>query len=300
MRIRSLLLGIALILSACAQAQDKGFVTTSRFTMNEEPASEGNFAFTIREGETVVQDFGISHTKDMHLIVVRKDLEHFQHLHPVKDDTGMWTIALKTPMGGTYWFYADFVDTGRQPQTLRLVKEMPGEGQGEGNVEPHLGDLVQDPDGYDAAEKVVDTYRVQVATLQSSDGISFHYTVLDVAGKQVTFEEYLGEKGHSILISPEGDFVHTHPFKEYEGYKESDRPVFFVSYPRDAFYRIFTQFKINGKVLAVDYDWNVPQNPSRSADADEEQEEGSEADGHDHGGDMGDNGAPVRLDVLEE
>lgn len=78
---------------------------------------------------------------------------------------------------------------------------------------------------------------------------------MDREGRNVVFEKYLGEKGHSVLIGPSGDFIHTHPFKEYVGYDESDPPVFVTPPLEDYFYRIFTQFQIKGKVITVNFDW---------------------------------------------
>lgn len=229
-------------------------------------STDTEIAFSVRDGDKAFDDYGVSHTKEVHLIVVREDLEHFQHLHPKRDSDGVWRLPFTPPAGGTYWLYADFEDSGGRPHTIRFSKAFPGE-TGPLGLRPHAADLVKDPDGYTAAEKVVDVYHIQVATLRSVDGTSFHYTVLDARGKQVTFEEYLGAKGHSVLISPRGDFVHTHPFTEYEGYDPADRPIFFVRYPTGDFYRIFTQFQVAGKVLTVDFDWTDPRPPPSSAPA---------------------------------
>ena len=46
-------------------------------------------AFTILgEDGRPVEDFDVEHTKRMHLIVVRRDLTGFQHLHPTQDADG--------------------------------------------------------------------------------------------------------------------------------------------------------------------------------------------------------------------
>lgn len=278
--MRRCLLFTALLLTACAAgpAAHDGMqevhvsLPPSRedLVIGEEAASPGTFAFTIRRGDAIVTDFTVQHTKDMHFIVVRRDLEHFQHLHPVRDAEGFWRVPLSVPAGGTYWLYADFADAQGTPHTVRLEKRMPGEGA-DGAVQPHLGDLAKDPDGYDAAEKQVDGYRIQVSTHRTIDGTAFVYTVFDATGNVAPLEGYLGARGHSILISTKGDFVHTHPFDE-RGLGSKDRPAFFTSYPRDDFYRIFTQLKTGGKVLVTDFDWDHPA-PPPSAEPGEEEEE---------------------------
>src|SRR5436190_329868 len=42
-----------------------------------------------------VRDFDVEHTKRMHLIVVRRDLSGFQHLHPRMTEDGEWTAPLR-------------------------------------------------------------------------------------------------------------------------------------------------------------------------------------------------------------
>ena len=41
-----------------------------------------------------VTGYQTEHDKDLHLIVVRRDLSHFQHVHPVLDAEGTWTVPL--------------------------------------------------------------------------------------------------------------------------------------------------------------------------------------------------------------
>ncbi len=59
------------------------------------------------DGE-VVRDFEEEHEAPLHLIVVRRDLTGYQHLHPEMDAAGTWSVPLELPRGGTYRAYADF------------------------------------------------------------------------------------------------------------------------------------------------------------------------------------------------
>jgi hypothetical protein len=67
-------------------------------------------------------------------------------------------------------------------------------------------------------------------------------------------EPYLGARGHSVIISPSAEFIHAHASDEGE------LPTFITTLP-SGFYRMFTQFQINGKVLTVDFDWQTSSNP---------------------------------------
>ena len=49
----------------------------------------------------------------MHLIVVRRDLTGFQHLHPTTSDVGTCSVELRLASAGSYRVFADFKRNGR-------------------------------------------------------------------------------------------------------------------------------------------------------------------------------------------
>lgn len=249
------LLCVLFLLSACSgngvitdHGGDHGTMAGgSTLTIHDE-STDGSIAYAIMDGDTVFSDYGITHTKEMHLIVVRDDLTQFAHLHPKRDAAGVWRIDHVPNAGGSYWIFADFAESGGKGHTLRFDRKYSGDNGAE-NFALHPG-----------SEKVVDGYRVTLSTTQSADYVEFAYTMLDAAGAEPQLQDYLGEKGHSILLSRDGDFIHTHPHKEYVGYAPSDPPIFIVprSSLKDDFYRVFTQFQIDGKVITADFDWLSP------------------------------------------
>ncbi len=55
--------------------------------------TEGELALTITGSDgNPVTDFELEHEKELHLIAVRADGQHFRHVHPEMDDDGTWTI----------------------------------------------------------------------------------------------------------------------------------------------------------------------------------------------------------------
>jgi hypothetical protein len=64
-----------------------------------------------------VRDFAVEHEKRMHLIVVRRDGQGFQHLHPTMDAAGTWSVPLTLAQAGAYRVFADFKH-GDRAQTL--------------------------------------------------------------------------------------------------------------------------------------------------------------------------------------
>ncbi|MGQ7278468.1 hypothetical protein ACT91Q_10870 [Brevibacillus thermoruber] len=64
-----------------------------------------------------IEKFEINHEKEMHLIVVSKDLSTFQHLHPENRGKGLFTVTMTFPTGGDYKLIADFIPSGGEPKT---------------------------------------------------------------------------------------------------------------------------------------------------------------------------------------
>lgn len=199
-------------------------------------SGSGSIAFALREGESDFDDFGISHTKRMHVIVVRSDLRFFQHLHPERGNDGVWRVPYTPPVDGLYWIFADFVDGDEGTYTIRFDRQY-----GTAVFTPLMED--------NAVEKTVDEYHITLDIHLEEDEVTFTYHITDAQGQVVQPEEYLGAKGHSVLISPQGDFIHTHPSDEVGD------SVFRTYLPENAFYRVFTQFLLRGKVIVVTFDW---------------------------------------------
>jgi len=177
------------------------------------------FRIVDRSGRTV-RDFDVEHTKRMHLIVVRRDMTGFQHLHPTANAGGEWTVPATLRDAGAYRVFADF-SVGGKPHTL-------------------AGDLTVDgtvrarPLPRPAGSVEVDGMRVT----RTHGGLGF---VVTRGGKPVHVEQYLGARGHLVALR-EGDlaFLHVHP--------DEDRLRFMATFPTPGRYRLFLQFKTDGRV----------------------------------------------------
>src|SRR5215207_600790 len=69
------------------------------------PGTPTAYVFEVIDDKgNVVKDFEITHTKIMHVIVVRRDLGQFQHIHPEYDPaSGEFTLSnLILPTAGEY------------------------------------------------------------------------------------------------------------------------------------------------------------------------------------------------------
>ncbi len=176
------------------------------------------FRITDADGATV-RDFDVEHTKRMHLIVVRRDLTGFQHLHPEQQPDGSWSVPVALAAAGTYRVLADF-SVGGEAQTLGADLQVDG------------------PVRSRALPQPVDT--VDVDGLRVARDADLGFTVTR-DGAPVPLEDYLGAKGHLVALR-EGDlaFLHVHP--------DADRLRFEADFPSAGRYRLFLQFKTGGQV----------------------------------------------------
>src|SRR5215208_1274649 len=98
-------------------------VSTAGYTLQVSPKTfeagqEEAFGLRILDrGGHAVRDFDEQHGERMHLIVVRRDLAHYQHLHPSLGTDGTWSVPLVLPEPGVYRAFADF-SVGGESLTL--------------------------------------------------------------------------------------------------------------------------------------------------------------------------------------
>ena len=193
----------------------------------------GTFRFRIvdHDGRTV-RDFDLEHTKKLHLIVVRRDLTGYQHLHPVEEPDGSWAVALTLPEPGTYRVFTDFKASGSDRTTLGTDLIVPGASRPAPLPAP-------------ATTTSVDGYDVAIASKAGQgEERELSFTVAR-DGRPVEIEPYLGAAGHLVVLR-QGDlaYLHAHPNEE-----AGSGPIrFMVEYPSAGAYRLFLQFKSDGAV----------------------------------------------------
>lgn len=167
------------------------------------------------------------HERRMHLIVVRRDLTGFQHLHPHMDPDGTWRTPVTLGTAGAWRAFADHAADGI-PATLGVDVLVGGEF--------HPQPL---PDSSTSAV----TSAHQVTLERRPDGVHRFTVVAD--GTTVRPEPYLGALGHLVVLRW-GDlaFLHVHPVSR-------DDLVFQVDYPTPGAYRCFLQYVVHGEVSTV-------------------------------------------------
>lgn len=191
------------------------------------------FRILDEDGGTV-RDFDELHTKRMHLIVVRRDLTGFQHLHPELSGDGTWSTPLRLDAAGSYRVFADFSHDG-EPTTL--ASDLAVDGEVRMAPLPPASATARSEGGYE----VVRSGRAPRAGEEAA--LTF---AVSRDGEPVALRPYLGAGGHLVALR-EGDlaFLHVHPI----GDAGKDGSVTFdATFPTAGRYRLFLQFEAGGEV----------------------------------------------------
>ncbi len=205
-----------------------------------------------------VTSYTENHDKDLHLILVRRDMSGYQHLHPTRGSDGTWSIPISVGTPGQYRVLADFQPAAHH-EAITLGIDVPAP-----------GDYRPVPLPAPATTAEVDGYTVTMTGELSSGELGF--TVSRDGGPVTGLEPYLGALGHLVVLR-EGDlaYLHVHPAAE-------DALAFAAEIPSPGAYRLYLDFQHGGKVRTAEFtavtaagEYVVPETPEGHAD-----------DGHTH------------------
>lgn len=194
----------------------------------------------VDEQGDAVRDFDVTHTRRMHLIVARRDLTGFQHLHPRMAADGTWTTDLRLDAAGSYRVFADF---SRDDLPVTLANDLRVDGAADLRALPAPSTTAVSDGGYDV--------RLDAGAARAGTEADLRFTVTK-AGEPVRTEPYLGAGGHLVALR-EGDlaFLHVHPTEHGAGIG------FEATFPTTGAYRLFLQFQVAGEVQTVAFTQEV-------------------------------------------
>jgi hypothetical protein len=236
---------------------DQGYRLSAERTVL--PVGTSDFRFRIDGPDGVVRDFEEKHGKELHLIVVSRDLNRYAHLHPVRDGAGTWSVALADLAAGPYRIFADFQAVGGPSLTLGVDVSVPGD------YPAHIR-----PDA--SVVSRVDGFAVALSGDITAAGESLVTLRATQAGAPAALEPYLGANGHLVAIR-EGDLAYLHVHPE-DGEAHPGEVPFALHAPSAGRYRLFFDFQVGGVVRTADFTIDV-------ADAgDDGHEPTDEAHGH--------------------
>ncbi|MGQ0842830.1 MAG: hypothetical protein ACT4QF_01725 [Sporichthyaceae bacterium] len=205
----------------------------------------------------VVREYVATHEKEMHLILVRRDFEGFQHLHPERSADGTWTVPANFGAAGTYRAFADFAPAALGGQVLTLGADLfvPGDFQPTDLPAPSS---TWTSDGYEVALG---------GTPQAGSEADLTFTVRRDGAPVVDLEPYLAAFGHLVALRS-GDlaYLHTHPAQEAAASQSGGPDVSFATtFPTAGRYRLYLNFAHAGVVRTAEFTVDVPAGPATAA-----------------------------------
>jgi hypothetical protein len=207
-------------------------------------AAEFRFRVLGPDGAPVTR-YTPTHDKDLHLIVARRDLSGFLHVHPTLSGDGVWSIPLTVAAAGQYRVFADFQPAGQDtPLTLGLDV-------------PAAGDYQPRPLPAPSRVAEVDGYRVEL-TGDLTPGTASKVTLrVSRDGQPVTdLQPYLGAYGHLVALR-DGDlaYLHVHPDGAPGDGRTAAGPeiTFYAEVPSAATYRLYLDFQHAGLVHTAEF-----------------------------------------------
>ncbi len=237
----------------------------------------------IKGNESAAVPLDLVHEKKMHLILVSDDLSWFDHIHPEYQANGAYEIKVlgsgdsftngrghsetRFDAGGKFLAFADYKPLGALNQVNKIEFEVAGT--------PMKAMAFSQP----KMTVTVDGYTLSLEAGHEGSGLTTgvqqHIPVsIKKGGKAIdpaTFENYLGEKAHMILIEANTKaFIHTHPSAE-GGVLDVH-----TTFTDPGIYRAWIQFQTEGKVHTADFVIKVTAGEPGKDDHDHDDH------GHDH------------------
>ncbi|QNG20644.1 hypothetical protein G4H71_10700 [Rhodococcus triatomae] len=231
-------------------------------------ATDLRFRILTSEGVPLTR-YTTSHEKDLHLIVVRRDLTGYRHLHPVLDDTGTWSTPLEALRGGDYRVYADFTPGDGAATTLGADLHVAGD---------------YDPRSLPAAaaSTSVDGYDIALdGTARAGRTSELTFTITRDGAPVTDLEPHLGAYGHLVALRADDlGYLHVHPAGHPgDGSTDPGPDIGFgVTVPGAGNYRLFLDFRHEGVVRTAEFTLTAEGTVAAETPSDTE----SDTDGHGH------------------
>ncbi|MBF6457008.1 hypothetical protein [Nocardia cyriacigeorgica] len=198
-----------------------------------------------------VTDYTPIHDKQLHLIVVPRELTGFWHVHPELSADGTWSVRLNLPDAGAYRVFTDI-----SPQALGKTITLGADLAVAGEYAPR-------PVPEAARKYQVDGYEVELAgDLTTGAGSLLTLTVRRDGAPVTDLQPYLAAFGHLVIIRA-GDlaYVHVHPNGAPGDGVTAPGPdiSFHTAVPGPGTYRLFLDFEHGDTVRTAAFTVRTPQ-----------------------------------------
>jgi hypothetical protein len=167
---------------------------------------------------------------------VDEHLEKYYHLHPEQIGNGEFRIGNKLPEG----FYKAFIDIKPKHFAYHVTPVPFIVGNPSGLTHTHNDGLKADNNFTQNIDGETVELNLSSAQVNQPVTLTFH---LD----KTNLTPYLGAMGHVVILDENAqNFLHVHPANDKE-------PIFETPFNQPGIYKIWAEFKQNGKIRAFPY-----------------------------------------------
>lgn len=210
---------------------------------NPKAGQPAELRFFIRDRDNPRQPvtaFDTVHEKLMHLILVSKDLNSFEHLHPEQRPEGSFTLSHAFPRPGEYHLWADVAPKDAGAHILFAKIKVSGKPE------------TPSPVGALSLQARTASAAVEIAPPEHPMQTGKTKIVPVRFEPAIRLENYLGAQAHLILIHEDAEtFVHCHP-DERQPARDGIVP-FLVRLPKPGSYRAWLQFRHGGVLHTAEF-----------------------------------------------
>lgn len=233
--------------------------------------------FKDKHTQEIEKDFKIMHGKIMHMVIYKKDLSVFKHVHPYFDPiTGRFQVTINMPHSDPDNF--DLTNTIIEPGMYMVMADVDikGKGMRMGHAHLHVMGNTESkqliPDPIDSNGIVRKIFKEKFKTKLSwsiTQGckarlIDFDLTLTDLNDKAVKVMPWLETGGHSVVISksmknPQSkklSFGHMHA-QEPKDNKNFIFSFYDQSVLAEGLNKIWFQIKVKEEVLTIPFIFNL-------------------------------------------
>lgn len=196
----------------------------------------GNIEISLKDkNNQPIENLEVNHEKLLHLIVVNEHLDQYDHLHPEQTGEGTFTIQKEFEEGS----YKAFVDI--KPKDLSFeVMPIPFTVGNPDTGHAHSDGLKPDAE----LKQTIDheTVEMEMSSLNAGEPVTLTFKL-----NETNLEPYLGAMGHVVILDEKANqYLHVHP-------ADHDKPIFETEFHEPGIYKIWAEFKQDGKVRAFPF-----------------------------------------------
>ncbi|QQK81923.1 hypothetical protein HUG20_09265 [Salicibibacter cibi] len=189
--------------------------------------NDGEVRIQLEDVDGNVPKLEETHEEEMHLIIVSNDLEDYIHLHPEREEDGIYTVPVELEEG----HYQAFVDISPEDMAYQVA---PNPVQ-VGTNETGKANLSNE----DNWTKEIEGKTVTLEDVEAKADEEVPL-VFDMHGENP--EPHMGALGHVVIVDEDGEeYIHVHPDSD-------DTTSFQTHFPEPGMYKIWAEFKFDDDV----------------------------------------------------